>query len=310
MGNDHDRVVSGLICPGDLSKVREAVCVQTEKVYDQCREKDCIENARVLFKCPEKVQSLINRAINVKVRRAEVVDVFADVEPVPFKRGFFTVDVKFFIKVTLDFFVPRMNGGTRIVTVTGLVLFDKKVILFGSEGSVKIFKAIFVEHGIDKPMGSKLQQSNLPISKIEVAEPIALNAKIEELFEKCYDDGGIDLVPRSVVDILEDDGDYSDELVESEGLEDARQRLPVRRVVVTLGLFSIVKLVRFVQLLIPAFDFCIPNKTCIAATDENPCELFDTIEFPVDEFFPPQKFDFPGALEAEEAMTGEHDHHK
>lgn len=308
MGHEHDRVVSGLICPDDLSKVREAVCIQTEKVYDQCREKDCIENARVLFKCPEKVQSIINRAINVKIRRAEVVDVFADVEPVPFKRGFFTVDVKFFIKVTLDFFVPRMNGGTRIVTVTGLVMFDKKVILFGSEGSVKIFKAKFVEHGIDKQLGSKLQQSNLPISKIEVAEPIALNARIEELFEKVFDDSGIDLLPRSIADMLDEEVDFSDDLAEAEGTEETRH-LPIRRVIVSLGLFSIIKLVRFVQLLIPAFDFCVPNKTCIAATEENPCELFDTIEFPVDEFFPPQKFDFPGAMEAEETMNCEHEHH-
>jgi hypothetical protein len=58
-----------------------------------------------------------------------------------------------------------------------------------------------------------------------------------------------------------------------------------------------------VQLLIPAFDFCFPNKECIASTDENPCELFDTIEFPVNEFFPPQKFDFPGATENERRMS-------
>lgn len=48
---------------------------------------------------------------------------------------------------------------------------------------------------------------------------------------------------------------------------------------------------------------CVPNKNCVAATEENPCDLFDTIDFPVDEFFPPQKFDFPGAVEAENEMT-------
>jgi hypothetical protein len=73
----------------------------------------------------------------------------------------------------------------------------------------------------------------------------------------------------------------------------------------TVGLFSIIKLVRFVQLLIPAFDFCVPNKECVSATEENPCELFETIEFPFDEFFPPQIFDFPGALEQEKVMMGE-----
>ena len=64
-------------------------------------------------------------------------------------------------------------------------------------------------------------------------------------------------------------------------------------VVGSLGLFSIIMLVRLVQLLFPAFNFCYPNKECIASTNEEPCEIFDTIEFPLDQFFPPQKFDFP-----------------
>jgi len=308
MSHEHNKVVSGMICPNDLSKVKEAVCIQVEKVYDSCKEKDCIENARVLFRNPEAVQRIINKAINVKCRRAEVLDVYTDIEPVPFKRGFYTVDVKFFIKVTLDFFVPKMDFGTRIITVNGVVIFDKKVVLFGSEGSVKIFKSRYVEHGIDKPMNSHLQQDNLPIAKVEVAEPICLNAKIQDLIDKLFDDCCcVDQVPRGVADSLDDDDDYDLEGLEAAEDERHEGRIPLRRAVVTLGLFSIVKLVRYVQLLIPAFDFCVPNKKCVASTDENPCELFETIEFPVDEFFPPQKFDFPGALEQERAMMEETD---
>jgi YegS/Rv2252/BmrU family lipid kinase len=140
MSSDNNRVVAGVICERDLSRIREAVCIQVEKIYDSCREKDCIENARVIFKNPSRVQWIINRAINVKLRRAEVVDVYADIEPVPFKRGFYTVDVKFFIRVTLDFFLPTDGIGTRICPVSGVIVFDKKVILFGSEGNAKIFK--------------------------------------------------------------------------------------------------------------------------------------------------------------------------
>jgi hypothetical protein len=229
-----------------------------------------------------------------------VVKVFSDVEEVPFKRGFYTVDIKFFIKVTLDFFVPRQNGGVRIIPVTGIVLFDKKVILFGSEGNVKIFKSHFVEQGIDEQGTSALQQDNLPISKVEVAEPITLNARIVEVLESTCDDGCDSNVPGAIGDLLDDvDFDETDLL---RGSED-RQLTIGRRVVVTIGLFSIIKLARFVQLLIPAFDFCVPNKQCVAATDEDACGLFDTIDFPIDEFFPPQKADFPGAEENERSMT-------
>ncbi|MCR4436839.1 MAG: hypothetical protein QHH06_14565 [Clostridiales bacterium] len=311
MSYNHDKVVAGLISEKDLSKIREAVCIQVEKIYDSCKEKDCIENAKVLFKNPESMQRIINRAINVKCKRSVVLDVFTDVEEVPFKRGFFTVDVKFFIKVSLDFFVPKMTGGTRAIPRQGIVVFSKKVVLFGSEGNVKIFKSHYVEPY--SPAASSLQQDNQPIAKVEVAEPICLNAKIEDVLDKLFDDCScIDQVPGRILEAIEDEEDVEFDSDER-GTDEARHEghIPSRRVVVTIGLFSIIKLARLVQLLIPAFDFCVPNKECIASTDENPCELFETIEFPVDEFFPPQKFDFPGALEEEEEMVqGMEEHHK
>jgi len=256
----------------------------------------------VIFKNPEKAQWLIDKAINVKCRRAEVLDVFTDVEAVPFKRGFYTVDVKFFIKVTLDFFVPNNTSCIKIITMPGLVVFDKKVILFGSEGNIKIFKSQFVEHEVDRLKGSALQQSNLPIAKVEVAEPIALNARIADLHDKRFDDSYEIVLPKHVTDSLED----VDAEVEELAMRAGDRHCPTNRVVLaSVGLFSIIKLTRLVQLLIPAFDFCVPNKKCVASTDENPCEIFDTIEFPVDEFFPPQKFDFPGAVENERALLDE-----
>ena len=43
---------------------REAVCVHTDKIYDSCRDKDCLENVRVyLTSCG---QDIVDRAINVK----------------------------------------------------------------------------------------------------------------------------------------------------------------------------------------------------------------------------------------------------
>ncbi len=299
MSYNHEKVLPGLISERDLCKIREAVCIQVEKIYDSCKEKDCIEDARVFFKKPEKVNWIICHAINVKARNAEVVKVFSDVEEVPFKRGFFTVDIKFFIKVTLDFFVHKHNGGIKIITVPGIVMFDKKVILFGSEGNVKIFKSRFVDKGLDNQGDSALQQDNLPISKVEVAEPITLGARLVDVLENTCDDSCERNVPNTVSDLI-DEIDFD----ETDLVTDNTRHLSVtRQVVATIGLFSIIKLARFVQLLIPAFDFCVPNKQCVAATEEDACGLFDTIDFPVDEFFPPQKMDFPGALEDERDIT-------
>ena len=62
---------------------------------------------------------------------------------------------------------------------------------------------------------------------------------------------------------------------------------------VTIGLFIIVQMVCNVQMLIPAYDFCVPEKECVASSD-NPCELFRRIDFPTSEFFPPRATDVNG----------------
>ena len=65
-----------------------------------------------------------------------------------------------------------------------------------------------------------------------------------------------------------------------------------RAVLVTLGLFSIVQMERDVQMLIPAYDYCIPERECCCST-QNPCDTFQSIDFPVDEFFPPERESAP-----------------
>jgi hypothetical protein len=64
-----------------------------------------------------------------------------------------------------------------------------------------------------------------------------------------------------------------------------------KRVYVTLGQFSIIRLERDSQLLMPVYDYCLPEKECIGNSEDDPCELFKRIRFPVDEFFPPDTID-------------------
>ena len=60
-----------------------------------------------------------------------------------------------------------------------------------------------------------------------------------------------------------------------------------RRIYVTLGQFSIVRLERDTQLLVPVYDYCMPDKECACGDGcEDPCALFRNISFPVGEFFP------------------------
>ena len=61
-----------------------------------------------------------------------------------------------------------------------------------------------------------------------------------------------------------------------------------RRLFVTLGQFSIVRLERDAQLVVPVLDYSIPVKECCdnPGGTEDPCEMFSRIPFPAEEFSP------------------------
>ncbi len=265
----HDKIVAGPINSCEAPEIREAVCIHTDKIYDQCRDKDCLTNLRV-YLMPAG-QELVNNSINVKIRKAEIIWVYSDIEAVPFNRGFYSVDLKYFFRITLDVF----TGVGKPCTIEGLSTFDKKVILFGSEGNAKVFSSSYRSGGIDP---QAWQKTNMPKAIIEVVEPIALSCKVVDPDDSCCCCNETDLsaVPTDICNVFEDNLVF--------GGDD-------KRVLVSLGVFSIVKLERSVQLLIPSYDFCVPCKECVTATDDNPCDLFDRIEFPVDEFFPPAAFE-------------------
>lgn len=62
----------------------------------------------------------------------------------------------------------------------------------------------------------------------------------------------------------------------------------------TLGQFSIVRLERDTQLLVPVYDYCMPEKECSCGnSNEDPCCIFRNISFPVGEFFPPNTVQMP-----------------
>ena len=84
----NDRVVPGPV--QDSCGIREAVCIHTKKIYDSCRDKDCIEDLRVY---PTRAsQAVIDRALSVRGGRAELLQAYIDVEPASYNRGFYSVD--------------------------------------------------------------------------------------------------------------------------------------------------------------------------------------------------------------------------
>ncbi|MEG1426725.1 MAG: hypothetical protein RSC76_03460 [Oscillospiraceae bacterium] len=238
---------------------KEAVCIDAMRIYDSCSDKDCIEDTRVLFtKC---VQDIVDTATNVRIKDVKVITVFLDLQSIPFNRGFYSVDMTFFFDVALELFTSPLMPPT---CVNGVSVFNKKVILYGSEGNVKVFTSDDCE---DDCKGIYA----VPRAVVQVAEPIALSAKICD--SRCYHGCGDNCcaIPDRICRQYGGDFEFHPQK---------------NSIYATIGMFIIVQIVRNAQMLIPAYDFCVPDKECITSSD-NPCEIFQQIDFPVHEFFPP-----------------------
>lgn len=124
-------------------------------------------------------QGLVERAANVKVKKAEVIWAFIDVDAVPFNRGFYTVNITYYFRITLEVYL----GGTKPTEICGLSTFTKKVILFGSEGTAKSFTSCYTPNDTESPTNCS---TNLPCASVEVVEP---GDAREEAAEHEDDDG-------------------------------------------------------------------------------------------------------------------------
>lgn len=246
------------------SGCKEAVCVDAGRVYDSCADKDCAENMRVYF--TDRDQMLIDHAISVRPKSAEVLTTCIDVEALPFNRGYYSCDLTFYFEVTLEVF---SGHGMPCTTVCGIAMFSKKVILFGGEGGVKVFRSEFCPEHHDR---QEMPTRNMPRCAVQVAEPVVLSAKLIDVCDDRCSCGCCGSIPESV------------ERRFGGCFVDCRDG---KTVLVTLGVFTIVQLIRNVQMLMPVYDFCMPSKEC-TPNSESPCDLFRKMTFPVDEFFPPK----------------------
>lgn len=248
-----DRVVPGPV--ETTARVKEAVCIRTRKIFDSCKDKDCIEDLRVYPTYSS--QAYIENAFSVRPRSARLLYADVNVEALSFNRGYYTVDVTYYYQIN-----GETNPGNN--PISGLAVFDKRVMLFGSEGCVKSFSS---DNSFIEP------NSCSPIGVVEAVDPLALSLKIVD--SDCYQNSDIEqrTIPAEIL------SQFNEALV----LTDTAKRLYV-----SLGQFSIIRLERDTQLLIPAYDYCMPDKECEGCgQNDDPCTLFSRIRFPVEEFFPP-----------------------
>ena len=212
---------------------------------------------------------VIDHAVSIRAKKAEVITTYIDVEALPFNRGYYSCDLTFFFDVQLEVYSGHAMPCT---IVCGVSIFQKKVILYGSEGNVRVFTSEFRADGCDH---QEMPTRNMPKCTVQVAEPVVLAARLADPCECgccCGCGCSCSCIPEGITQRY--GGCFCDD---NNG----------RVVYVTLGIFTIVQLIRNVQMLVPVYDFCMPSKECTPTTD-NPCDLFRKMCFPVNEFFPPK----------------------
>ena len=239
-------------CPGS------GVNIHTSKILDACRDKDCIDDLRVYPTVSS--QAIIDSAFSVRPESATLLYADVNVDAISFNRGHYTVDVTYFYLITGQSF----PGG---VPIRGLAVFDKRVILYGSEGSVKTFSSLS-----DLRSSIALQQA-APVAVVEAVDPIALNLRIADGCGGCMPgDPEMRSVPAEIVEAIG----------ESLNLSAGGKRLYV-----TLGQFSMIRLERDYQLSLSGAESFLPSRECVGSSDDDPCTLFSRVRFPVEEFYPP-----------------------
>ena len=233
----------------------EVITLEAMRIFDSCSDKDCIEDLEVVFSSPED-QATIANATFIKSKGVEVVNTVFDIEPVPFNKGFFSVDLTYTFNVEIEAFTSVSLPST---TLNGITTFSKKIILYGGDGNTKYFSS---DETVEITNSNGYYSQTLPRATVSVVEPISLDCKL--LPKYCYNQCGCP--------------------VQCEENNPADSSVP-KVAYITIGLFSIVQLSRPVPILVPAYDYNIPSKECSTTTD-SPCELFEKIKFPTNEFFP------------------------
>ncbi len=240
------------------------VCIDTKRVLDSCRDRDCFEDTRVYLTCAG--EEILANSTNVRTRTARLLWAFVGVDEVPFNCGFYQITVRYYIEVEFE----ACLGVGRSTTFRGLTALEKDVILYGGEG-----RAVTFTSNPGANYCSVCDMDNMgttdPIAVVETVEPIVLGTKVSDCNCPCA------CTCADFIDIPEGVRNcFGEEIVtNTDG----------PKLLVSFGIFSVVRIERPAQLLVNATDYSVPDKECSAASNnDNPCALFRTIAFPTNQF--------------------------
>lgn len=260
---------------------RGTACIETNRILDSCRDRDCYENARVFL--TDLGQELIESTNQVRVKESCIAWTYIGIDPVQFNRGFYSITVRFFVKLIFE----ACTRGGRGQEFDGIAVLEKQVVLFGGDSSVSVFRSSGDSTSFCSEPEPCYKERTVPTAVVEVVDPIVLGCRV---LEPCDCAGLAEArpgdIPESIAACLSAPlACVSCDPSPSCGCGNPPPR-PPRVLTVSLGIFSLIRVVRPAQYLVTASEFIIPDKECVSATPSDPCALFRSMAFPVTEFSP------------------------
>lgn len=249
-------------CSGSAT-ARESFGIEAGRILDACRDRDCFEDVRVYLS--EAGEELITRTGSVRVKKACISGANIVTQPIQFNCGFYAVDVKFYVNCSFEVCVPI---GT-LQEFDGIAVVEKRVVLYGGESNVNVFRSTESGGYCAVPELVSCAKKD-PEAVVEVLDPIVLGARIVDCASECRCCCCCCDIPAQICEQV--DGGLVD--------DDGNQRF----LTVSLGFFSVIRLVRDGQFLIQAAEYCLPEKECSTPCEDNPCATFGSIPFPTAEF--------------------------
>ena len=152
-------------CHGSVScsadDLRQALSIHTQKITDSCRDKDCIEDLRVYL--TKSSQSVLENCTSAKVRCADLLYTYIDVEPVAFDRNHYCIDLTFYYRILAD----AVTGCNRPTPLQGLAVFSKRAVLCGEDSRAHIYRS---NTRLGRFDGPSTLFANLPTAIVEVTD--------------------------------------------------------------------------------------------------------------------------------------------
>jgi hypothetical protein len=148
--------------------------VETNRILDSCRDRDCFENVRVFL--TDLGRDIIERTTQVRVKDACIAWTYIGIDPVRFNRGFYTVHIRFYIKLIFE--ACLCPGQAR--EFDGIAVLEKQVVLFGGDCAVSIFRSSADGTAFCAEPQPCYKDRSVPTAVVEAVEPIVLGTRVLE----------------------------------------------------------------------------------------------------------------------------------